>query len=181
MVPWPPLPTDLTDLDPNGPAFKTFTGPALDMNIEHSRTERWRRADIGAVNGHGNARSIARIQSAVACGGEVAGVRLLSPKTIDRIFEVQSEGVDLSKLETGEDLGASLAVDIDGEMVVDLWGGWADEARAVPWAEDTIACVFSTTKIACPGRRCCPSSRQAGCVSGAARAVHWCSPTPIAA
>ena len=38
-----------------------------------------------------------------------------------------------SKLESGEDLGASLAVDIDGEMVVDLWGGWADEARAVPW------------------------------------------------
>ena len=31
-------------------------------------------------------------------------------------------------------------------MVVDLWGGWADEARTVPWAEDTIACVFSTTK-----------------------------------
>jgi len=29
----------------------------------------------------------------------------------------------------GEDLGASLALNIDGEMVVDLWGGWADEAR----------------------------------------------------
>jgi Beta-lactamase len=31
----------------------------------------------------------------VACGGEVDGVRLLSPKTIDRIFEVQSNTVDL--------------------------------------------------------------------------------------
>jgi CubicO group peptidase (beta-lactamase class C family) len=51
-----------------------------------------------------------------------------------------------AKLESGEDLGASLAVNIDGEMVVDLWGGWADEARTVPWAEDTITCVFSTTK-----------------------------------
>jgi CubicO group peptidase (beta-lactamase class C family) len=39
-----------------------------------------------------------------------------------------------------------LAVHIDGEMVVNLWGGWANEARSVPWAEDTIACVFSTTK-----------------------------------
>lgn len=29
-----------------------------------------------------------------------------------------------AKLESGEDLGASLAVNIDGEMVVDLWGGW---------------------------------------------------------
>jgi CubicO group peptidase (beta-lactamase class C family) len=90
---WPP--TDLTQLDPNGPAFKTATGPDLDLNIERSRTERWRRADIGAGNGHGNARSVARIQSAVACGGVVDGVRLLSPKTIDRIFEVQSNTVDL--------------------------------------------------------------------------------------
>jgi CubicO group peptidase (beta-lactamase class C family) len=90
---WPP--TDLTRFDPNGPAFKTFTGPLLDLNIEHSRTAPWRRADLGATNGHGNARSVARLQSAVACGGEVDGVRLLSPKTIDRILEVQSNGIDL--------------------------------------------------------------------------------------
>jgi CubicO group peptidase (beta-lactamase class C family) len=90
---WPA--TDLTRLDPNGPAYKTNTGPLLDLNIELSRTERWRRADIGAGNGHGNARSMARIQSAVACGGVVDGVRLLSPRTIDRIFEVQYNGTDL--------------------------------------------------------------------------------------
>ncbi len=58
-------------------------------------TEGWRRADIGAGNGHGNARSLPRLQSAVACGGEVDSVRLLSPKTIDRIFEVQFNGIDL--------------------------------------------------------------------------------------
>src|SRR5436309_12305982 len=51
-----------------------------------------------------------------------------------------------AKLESGEDLGASVAVNIDGEMVVDLWGGWADEARTAPWTENTIANVFSTTK-----------------------------------
>src|SRR3954465_15640194 len=51
-----------------------------------------------------------------------------------------------AKLESGEDLGASVALNIDGEMVVDLWGGWADEARTVPWGENTIANVFSTTK-----------------------------------
>jgi CubicO group peptidase (beta-lactamase class C family) len=50
-----------------------------------------------------------------------------------------------AKLESGEDLGASFAVAIDGEMVVDLWGGWADEARTGPWSENTITCVFSTT------------------------------------
>ncbi len=95
VVSWPPQPFDPTDLDPNGPAFKTFTGPVMDENIERSWTEPWRLAEIGAVNGHGNARSVARIQSAVACGGEVDSLRLLSPSTINRIFEVQSDGVDL--------------------------------------------------------------------------------------
>jgi CubicO group peptidase (beta-lactamase class C family) len=94
-VPWPPQPTYSAELDPSGPAFKTFNGPDLSLNVERSWTERWRSADLGAVNGHGNARSVARIQSAVACGGEVDGVRLLSPRTIDRIFEVQSDGIDL--------------------------------------------------------------------------------------
>ena len=58
-----------------------------------------------------------------------------------------------AKLESGEDLGASLAVNIDGEMVVDLWGGWADEARTVPWTENTITNVFSTTKTHDRARR----------------------------
>jgi CubicO group peptidase (beta-lactamase class C family) len=95
LVPWPPQPTYPSGLDPNGPAYRTFTGPHMDGNMEWSRTERWRRAEVGAGNGHGNARPVARIQSAVAGGGEVAGVRLLSPGTIDRIFEVQSDGIDL--------------------------------------------------------------------------------------
>ena len=38
---------------------------------------------------------MARIQSAVACNGQVDGVRLLSPQTIDRIFHVQSNTIDL--------------------------------------------------------------------------------------
>ena len=65
------------------------------MTPETTWTEGWRRTDIGAANGHGNARSLARLQSAVACGGLVDGVRLLSPQTSDRIFEVQSHGIDL--------------------------------------------------------------------------------------
>lgn len=89
----PALPFDPTHLDPNSVTFKTLTGPT--SSAELSWTERWRRADIGAANGHGNARSVARIQSAVACGGEVDGVRLLTPKTINRIFEVQSNTIDL--------------------------------------------------------------------------------------
>ena len=47
---------------------------------------------------------------------------------------------------TRGDLGACVAVSIAGRMVVDLWGGFADKARTRPWAKDTIANVFSTTK-----------------------------------
>ena len=45
-----------------------------------------------------------------------------------------------------DELGASIAVDLDGETVVDLWGGYRDEARTTPWTEDTIVNVWSTTK-----------------------------------
>lgn len=54
-----------------------------------------------------------------------------------------------AKLESGEDLGASLALNIDGEMVVDLWGGWADRARNTPWQRDTLVNVFSVSKAFC--------------------------------
>jgi CubicO group peptidase (beta-lactamase class C family) len=50
-------------------------------------------------------------------------------------------------IESDRDLGASLAVTVAGEFALDLWGGWAVEARTVPWTENTIGCVFSTTKV----------------------------------
>ncbi|HEY4420019.1 MAG TPA: serine hydrolase domain-containing protein, partial [Pseudonocardia sp.] len=49
-------------------------------------------------------------------------------------------------LESGEELGASIVVDVDGDVVVDLWGGFADGARTTPWAKDTIVNVWSSTK-----------------------------------
>jgi len=51
-----------------------------------------------------------------------------------------------ANFEAGREVGASFAVTIDGEPVVDLWGGTADAAGTRPWAEDTIVNVFSTTK-----------------------------------
>jgi CubicO group peptidase (beta-lactamase class C family) len=47
---------------------------------------------------------------------------------------------------SGADLGASVCMTRDGETVVDLWGGWADEAQTRPWVKDTIVNVYSTTK-----------------------------------
>ena len=44
------------------------------------------------------------------------------------------------------DVGASVAISLEGEMVVDLWGGHRDEAGLYPWQKDTIVNVYSTTK-----------------------------------
>lgn len=54
----------------------------------------WRGAEIPGANGHGNARAVARIYSALAEGGELDGVRLMSPERVDIAREVQVESPD---------------------------------------------------------------------------------------
>jgi CubicO group peptidase (beta-lactamase class C family) len=44
------------------------------------------------------------------------------------------------------DVGAAVAVTLDGAPVVDLWGGWRDEARTLHWQRDTIVNVWSLGK-----------------------------------
>jgi len=51
-----------------------------------------------------------------------------------------------ASIEAGEDIGASFAAYVEGEAVVDIWGGYVDEAKTQPWVEDTIVNVYSTTK-----------------------------------
>jgi len=48
--------------------------------------------------------------------------------------------------EAYRELGASLAVYRHGECVVDLWGGYADRAKARPWTRDSLVNLWSTTK-----------------------------------
>lgn len=57
----------------------------------------------------------------------------------DRVREAFEAGL-------AEELGAGFAAIRDGEVVVNLWGGWADRGETRAWAEDTIVPVYSTTK-----------------------------------
>src|SRR5262249_28159534 len=145
----------MTQLDPNSVAFKSSTNPY--MRPETTWTEGWRRADIGAGNGHGNARSMARIQSAVACGGEVDGVRLLSPKTIDRIFEVQSDGIDLVlgyRLKIGVGYGLPwpevLPCVPEGRV---CFGTGAGGSIVIADADRRLTIAYVMNKMALPGPR----------------------------
>lgn len=49
-------------------------------------------------------------------------------------------------LADGDDLGAAVAVFVDGRAVVDLWGGIADRRTGRPWTRDTVCPTFSCTK-----------------------------------
>ncbi len=127
VIPPPPLPFDLEALGMDSPTVKTMTGPVVDAN--YANTPAWRQADIGAANGHGNARSVARILSVISRGGEVGGVRLLSPETIELIFREQSDGVDVVlgvplRFGIGYGLPQLDTLPYVPDDKICFWGGW---------------------------------------------------------
>jgi len=127
VIPPPPLPLDPASLDPDSVLVKTLSGPPADAAA--ANTEGWRRAEIGAANGHGNARSVARVMSAVTLGGTVDGVRLLSPETIEHVFREQTHGTDLFlgvpiRFGIGYGLPEPASIPFLPEGRVCFWGGW---------------------------------------------------------
>jgi len=125
----PPPPMDMSqigDVDPNSIALKTFMNPII--NPEDTKTRAWRVAELPADNGHGNARSIARITATIACGGELDGIRLLSIDTIEKALEEQSYGTDLVlmvPIRFGLGLGLqNKERPIGPNQRILYWGGW---------------------------------------------------------
>ena len=64
----------------------------------------------------------------------------------------------IGNFDQGNEVGASVAVTLHGEPVVDLWAGDADAGRAGPWERDTIINVYSTTKTM--AATCVPDARR---------------------
>lgn len=127
VVPPTPLTIDFSSLDPESVMMKTETGPSLDA--AEANTPAWRNADIGAANGHGNARSLAQIHSVLSNGGASRGHRLLSSETIDRVFKVRTSGVDqVIALPVRFGLGFALTESQTFPYLPDArichWGGW---------------------------------------------------------
>jgi CubicO group peptidase (beta-lactamase class C family) len=123
----PPPPGSLAGgASPDSIAARTFRSPPVDALA--SRTAAWRQAEIPAANGHGNARSVARIQTLIACGGEVGGRRLLSEAGARRVFEEQTSGIDLvlgTPIRFGLGYGlTSKDMPLGPNPQTCFWGGW---------------------------------------------------------
>ena len=78
--------------DPEGMAARAFVNPPS-MALGPNNPE-WRRAEIPGANGHGAARDLARVYGALARGGTVDGIRVLSAESVARCASEQSFGPD---------------------------------------------------------------------------------------
>lgn len=107
-------------------AARTVVNPVPDAAL--ANTDAWRAAQIPAVNVHATAEALGRLYAALANGGELEGVRILSPASVDSLRSLRSPGPD-------EMLGprrwaAGVALNADGQFGPDPdafghagWGG----------------------------------------------------------
>ncbi len=72
---------------------RVFSNPVVTPSALRNR--KWRAAEIPAINGHGNARSVVKINSLLANAGEFEGTKLLSTETIKKVMTEQCYGPDL--------------------------------------------------------------------------------------
>ena len=105
------------------------------MGAKLANTDRWRRAEFPAANGHGNARSVALVHSLIAQNGSSDSFKLLSAKTVDTIFEIQTDGTDLILgVPIRHGMGFGLRSDlmpISPNEKACFWGGWGGSLSVI--------------------------------------------------
>jgi CubicO group peptidase (beta-lactamase class C family) len=137
------------------PMVRVFTAPAVAALA--AETAQWRAAELGALNAHGNARSVAQILSALALGGgsgSGGATRLLSPAAADLAFVEQTSGVDrVLGIPLRWGLGYALpspgAVPAIPEGKRCFWGGWGG-SMVVMDPEHSLTVAYTMNRMS-PG------------------------------
>ena len=133
----PPLELPYDLLPQDHPMIKTLGTIRPDQDVASiAETTGWRRADIGAANGHGNARGLTRALSPIALGGKANGVQVVNPDTIELIFDEQSNGLDqvlMIPLRFGIGFGLPTPESVPAIPAgrICWWGGWGGSAIAM--------------------------------------------------
>ena len=114
-------------------ASRTLRGTPL-TGLE-PRTREWREAELPAAGGFGNARSVTRIHAAVACGGVLDGVRLMSEQATRVPLQEQFLGDDLVLgLPARYGMGFGLNHPLEPRTPTDdayFWGGWGGSVAVI--------------------------------------------------
>jgi CubicO group peptidase (beta-lactamase class C family) len=75
--------------------FNAYWNPPGFSGMRIVNTRAWRAAEVPSTNGHGNARAVARLYSALADDGKLDGVHVLAPEMVARAIEEQVNGPDI--------------------------------------------------------------------------------------
>lgn len=133
-------------LDPEGLAVRSLI--SCPLTGAEANTRAWRAAEIPAGGGTSNARAVARVHAAVANGGAVDGVRILSPEGVERIFVEQHHDVDRlfgMKVRLGTGFGLmNEFFPLSPNPRSCFWGGWGGSLAVIDVdAELSVAYVMN--------------------------------------
>jgi CubicO group peptidase (beta-lactamase class C family) len=129
------------DYAASAPSGKATPTAVTRIRVRDGNSVAWRRAEIPAANGFGNARSVALVQSVMACGGAVRGTRLMSREGCDRARQEQFSGEDrLLGMPIRWGLGYALFDNTYG------WGGWGGSLVVID-PEHRMAVAYVTQQM----------------------------------
>ena len=142
-----PPPSRTDDFAASAPGADAPAPPAgrNPIRVRDGNSVAWRRAEIPAASGYGTAHAVALVQSVMACGGTVHGVRLLSPEGCARAWQEQFRGPD-------RELGMSMRWGLGYGMFGDTygWGGWGGSMVMIE-PSSRMAAAFVTNQMPEPG------------------------------
>ncbi|MFD8414693.1 serine hydrolase domain-containing protein [Streptomyces sp. NPDC059650] len=139
LIPPPSLTDEYAASAPPGPDGTRRDNARVAIRVKDANSVAWRRAQIPAVNGFGNARSVALAQSVLANRGSAGGVRLLSPRGCEPARQEVFRGEDRV-------LGAPMCWTAGFGKFGNTfgWGGWGGSVVASdPDSRMTVAYVMN--------------------------------------
>jgi CubicO group peptidase (beta-lactamase class C family) len=140
-----PPPSQDEDYVASAPGAAAAPASGTGIRVRDGNSIAWRRAEIPAASGFGNARSVALVQSVMACGGTVGGIRLLSQAGCERAWEEQFRGEDrILGMAMRYGLGYGLFGSTYG------WGGWGGSMVMIE-PDNRMAVSYVTNQIHGPG------------------------------
>ena len=132
----------------------TLGGDMTEEFVKFCNSQAFRKFDLPATNGFANARSVARIASAISCGGSIDKVQLLSQNTLNEALKEQFNGqgyVFIDGIRYGTGFGLpNISKPIKNPNTL-YWGGWGGSVCIMDMdAKLSISYVMNKLRLQAP-------------------------------